>query len=423
MPYDFQYNNAMLSRRPRILVLTYRMAKGFGVDVVIHQLVNGISKQGFDVAIGCIDVDGFYPKQNIFALSGTTDSVITLVNAVRPDAVLIHTAPFFELLPDLKKKAAENPQTQDLKWIVWEHGDPTPELFPTDQEQRQQEKFRKQQNVYPAADSLVVISDFVGQDIGYQRSVPQKTKIYNGCDHTPDRGPKTQKEISNSSQPLRVGVLTRIGRGENYYKGTERFHVLLETLKAKDIPLRGAFMGGGTPEDARHLIDQGYEVHLNSPDSEKWNFLRGLDIFVSCSRWEGFNLPLVEAQAIGTLSMAFRAGAHSEVCEHIFDNEEQMAEHIARYASDRQALLQDSLRSYQSSRSRFRWETAVQQSLSLFSKLGLEAAAHTSSAQEIRISILTRLTLTAGRTSRFIKLYGVWGLSRRILKRLSRRFR
>ena len=44
---------------------------------------------------------------------------------------------------------------------------------------------------------------------------------------------------------------------------------------------------------------RGLTVHLNAGDAARDRYLHELDVFVTCSRWEGFNLPLLEAQAQG----------------------------------------------------------------------------------------------------------------------------
>jgi glycosyltransferase involved in cell wall biosynthesis len=401
----------------RVLVLTYRMAKGFGVDVVVANLLSRLRVRGYSTATACIDTDGFYEKQSIFPIGASVASVVTVLEALRPAAVIIHTIPFFELLPEIKKVVSGFAWSKDIKWVIWEHGDPNPEFFGEDRKRRELEKSFKQEFVYPIADELVVISDFVGRDIGYSASKPKKTKIYNGADHAPDRGPKTARALSSPGKALRIGILSRIGRGESFYKGTERFHEVIEALKAKSVSVQGAFMGGGTVEDAKHLIEQGYEVHLNSSDEEKWDFLRGLDVFVSCSRWEGFNLPLVEAQAIGTLSMAFDAGAHREVCHFVFSGVEEMADAIARYSEDRAQLLADSNLVYQNVRKQFTWDRMAGEAEALLIGMGVRPIADGKAAQ-MELSLFTRSKLFCGRVKHFLVFFGFWGIIRRVIKRM-----
>ncbi|MEK6854273.1 MAG: glycosyltransferase, partial [Nanoarchaeota archaeon] len=39
------------------------------------------------------------------------------------------------------------------------------------------------------------------------------------------------------------------------------------------------------------------------------------DVYVTCSMWEGFDIPIVEANACGKPAVAFRIGSHPEVLE------------------------------------------------------------------------------------------------------------
>ena len=84
-------------------------------------------------------------------------------------------------------------------------------------------------------------------------------------------------------------------------------------------------------------------------------------MFISCSLWEGFNLPVAEAQAVGTMSIAFDTGAHPEVTPFIVSDVDEAATLIAACHRDRTRLLELSRSSHQFVRSRFAWEhTAAQ---------------------------------------------------------------
>jgi glycosyltransferase involved in cell wall biosynthesis len=103
----------------------------------------------------------------------------------------------------------------------------------------------------------------------------------------------------------------RLGAGEARYKGNQLFLDLVEHLR-ESTQIIPCLMGRGTTEDQTKWEAQGFEVHLNADDAEKAAYLANLDVFVSPSQWEGFNLPVVEAQALGTVGIAFDVGAHPE---------------------------------------------------------------------------------------------------------------
>ena len=110
------------------------------------------------------------------------------------------------------------------------------------------------------------------------------------------------------------------------------------------------------------------DVRLGVTDDEKWEYLRGLDVFVSCSLWEGFNLPLAEAQALGTVGLAFDVGAHPEVTPFVMGGIADVVRQLRAY-SERRALLEaHSTAAYRFVRSRFSWRHTTQ---SLLDTLGL----------------------------------------------------
>ena len=117
-------------------------------------------------------------------------------------------------------------------------------------------------------------------------------------------------------------------------------------------------MGRGTPEDAKELSALGISVHLNASETEKWAFLQGADVFFTPSLWEGFNLPLVEAQACGAVGLAYDTGAHPETTPFVFGSQDQVVEQIAAYSRNAE-LLAHHRGTSRKFVARFRWCEAV----------------------------------------------------------------
>ena len=233
---------------------------------------------------------------------------------------------------------------------AWEHGDPTPAFFSIDGDERKNIKQKKLQNCYPNIDGVITISEFIKSDIRW----PNARIIYNGCDHVPDLGTKTLSQ-SNLNEPIRIGTLMRMGQGEANYKGNDLFLELIRAAEEGALAASFFVMGRGTEDDAAVFETAGATVFLNVPDSEKWKYLRDLDVFVSCSLWEGFNLPLVEAQACGTVSFAFDTGAHPEVTPFLVSNVEELMSVLTSLNANRSLLRDHSKAAYKFVRSRFSW--------------------------------------------------------------------
>jgi glycosyltransferase involved in cell wall biosynthesis len=325
-----------------VLFLTYRMMLGFGVDVVVHQVSRRLLRRGYRVVVGCLEFEPGFADLEIEQVQPNAHEVRRLAKRVNATVVVAHTSPFLELLPEL--------QPHVPCW-AWEHGDPTPALFEKDGAERQQIKNRKMA-IYPRLSGVIAISDFIRSDIGYAAA----HVIYNGCDHVPHADSKNQQDIEvGELRPLRIGTLMRLGTGESFYKGNALFRQLAARLRHAEPNIEIWVMGRGQEEDARPFREAGIKVHLNATDADKWRYLRQLDAFISCSLWEGCNLPLIEAQALGTVGLALDTGAHPEMTPLVLANIDEALAQLRAYDANRELLLRHSQMCWHFVRDRFTW--------------------------------------------------------------------
>jgi glycosyltransferase involved in cell wall biosynthesis len=333
----------------RVLFLAQEMSLGFGVAVVVHNISMQLESLGLYVEVGCLkkddSLDGSYTVHVVQANASEIDELI-IANDI--DYVIAHTSPFFEVLPEL---------TAPCKSWVWEHGDPTPELFPFDSAERKKIAERKRYMVYPRVDVVVAISDFIRSDIKW----PAAKVIYNGCDHVHPVPSKRQQDGL-----LRVGTLMRLGAGEAFYKGNRLFVDLVRSLSREGDSIDFHLMGRGSLEDALVFEEAGVTVHLNATDEERAQYLADLDVFVSLSLWEGFNLPLLEAAISGTVPFALDTGAHPEVTPYVFSNVSEMSALIGTLAIENEDYLRAISRRVQDyAKCRFSWEKSAKAMVAL----------------------------------------------------------
>ncbi len=281
------------------LLLCSVMVRGYGVSVVADELARRTKESGWNLHIGCLQVDEHFSGPNIHVMEPDVDRIRRLCKQLNIAVIAAQTSPYFECLPQLSAK---------FPTLVYEHGDPSPFFFSEDALDRENIKRNKVVNVYPHVSLVAASSYFLRQDIEW----PETKVCYLGCDHvfTPTDQDVTLP-VRSETAPLRVGTLMRLGAGEARYKGNQLFLDLVEHLR-ESTQIIPCLMGRGTTEDQTKWEAQGFEVHLNADDAEKAAYLANLDVFVSPSQWEGFNLPVVEAQALGTVGIAFDVGAHPE---------------------------------------------------------------------------------------------------------------
>jgi glycosyltransferase involved in cell wall biosynthesis len=333
-----------------ILFLAERMSIGFGVSVVIGELTTRLAKRGWLVSVGCRQFDSYFSERcNVIKLEPNSRAIDSYASKHNVDFVIAHTTPYFEILPKLNGS---------FETWAWEHGDPTPSLFPFDRDQRQKFIDYKRNHVYPHVDHVIAISKFVQQEINW----PLAKVIYNGCGHIKIESPK-----KNLYEPLNVGALMRLGEGERYYKGGDRYIELAKQFALENIPINFGVLGRGTPEEGNIFKQAGIKTHLNATEEEKSKYLQDLDVFLSLSLWEGFNLPLVEAQASGKLAIAFDTGAHPEVTPFIVTNLNELKTLLLSLDKNRERLYQYTVKSQQFCLKKFNWETTIDMTLDLLS--------------------------------------------------------
>ncbi len=327
----------------RVLLLTSVMKRGFGVSVVAAELARRLEPLGWEMHVGALEADDTFPGVRVAEIDDDITDINTYCQDHAIDVIVAQTSPYFEKMPILDHW---------YRTMVYEHGDPTPELIAHERYPRRRGTQYKTQHVYPYVSRVVAISDFIRSDIRW----PAATVIPNGCDHVPDRGPKADATLTaGAERPLRVGTLMRLGRGEALYKGVDEFAALVAEY-AGDDRFRFAIMGRGEETDRARWESLGVECHLNATDEERAEYLRDLDVFLSPSLWEGFNLPLVEAQASGTVGVAYDTGAHPETTPFVVASRADLETLLEAWSADRALLVAASRRSYEFVRSAFVWD-------------------------------------------------------------------
>jgi glycosyltransferase involved in cell wall biosynthesis len=218
----------------------------------------------------------------------------------------------------------------------------------------------------------------------------------------------------------------RLGPGEAQYKGNTVFRELVEQLRSRNSGIEFYVMGRGTEADGNEWSSIGVHPILNAPDDEKDEYLRGLDIFVSPSMWEGFNLPIVEAQALGTVGIGFDAGAHPETALHLASSINDAISMIEHWNMNREHLILACERAYKYVRTEFSWKATAEgivqhckEALLGAPPKALQVEASdtvkaSSESQEAKIG-------TFNRAIRLLKREGAGGIKRVIKSRVSKK--
>lgn len=325
------------------------MGPGFGVSVVVHEVARRLIARGIPAMVGCVRAEGTFAEVPVRRVRPDAAAVQRIARRFGATHVVAHTSPYFELLPEL----------QGLQTWVWEHGDPDPAFFPdpADRAAREAQKAHKRSAVYPAVDGIIAISRFIRAEIGR----PDAHVIPNGWEHVlADQATAPEVPVSRTGTgTLKLGGLMRLGPGEGLYKGAEAYVTLARRLRESGLDAELGLLGRGRARDARPFEAEGIRVIRNASDAERARFLAGLDVFVSMSLWEGCNLPLLEAQALGTPALALDTGAHPETCAHLCASPADMLRLVRAWHRDRALLTAAGGRARTFVRDRLSWDAAT----------------------------------------------------------------
>jgi glycosyltransferase involved in cell wall biosynthesis len=308
--------------------------------------------------------------------------------------VVAQTTPYFELLPSI---------SAHFPTIVFEHGDPSPFFFQHDAVEREQIRQNKIKNVYPHVSRVLASSHFLRYDIEW----PSASVVPLGCDHVADFGLKEHSNNVNG-RPLKIGTLMRLGEGEALYKGVDLYAQLADFFK-DDPSIEFQIMGRGEESDRQRWESLGVTTFLNSTDEERSTYLRDLDVLFSPSLWEGFNLPVVEAAASGTVGVAFDIGAHPETTPFLVRDLNDFKVLLETWIHDRALLSDASQTAYSYARSKFRWSESAR---------GL--AGHLDEVLDQRSSALSRGESIPKRVLRVVKREGLAGFIKLIITKTVR---
>jgi glycosyltransferase involved in cell wall biosynthesis len=362
---------ANVMRRPRIGFLTERMLLGFGVDLVIHKTAEGLAALGYDVTVFPSVSDGTFanaryrivplgiPASRIFPrYEWNALKQLTMLRAEEIDLFFLETFPLFALGPLLAKP-----------FVVVEYGVCSTTGFPVWLKAEFLYMRLMQDYVYyPFAAQVVTISHFLRERLPFFLR-RRAHVIYPGVDHygsgggAARSGKAIRERFGVPEDEMLLLYVGRINPRHQPYKGTAQLVECVERLKAGGERVQLLMVGFGSEEDERWLAAHQVHCWRSAPIDAMGDIYAAADIFVTASQWEGFDMPLAEAQWFGKPAVAFRVGAHSEVVQpdetaYLVDSPDAFESAVRRLARD-PGLRHRMGERARASAARFSWASAV----------------------------------------------------------------
>ena len=299
---------AVTGRRPRVLLLSLAHRRGYGVPVVLALQAQALLARGFEVIVGgpVSDDDTAYPGCRRVDLFGERQAGNFAV-AEGVDCVVAHTPPFFFIARHLGRRPLV---------YAWDHGEPNPEFF---EDRAQREAIDHAKRLAAAFATRVFC---ISRAIYHQQYRRDAIVARNGNAHL--------DTWSEAWAGKRAGLRERYGFGDRFvvlnvcrfhrqergYKGVDRTieiageFPILHPERAQDCVF--VLAGRGDPEDIADVEASGLTVFANVTDAELLDLYAASDLYMNFSRWEGYNLGIGQALAMGLPVIASDIEAHRE---------------------------------------------------------------------------------------------------------------
>ncbi|MFA4817332.1 MAG: glycosyltransferase [Parcubacteria group bacterium] len=311
------------TKKIKVGFLTERMLLGFGVDRVVDKTAEELIALGFDVAVFCIMNDGTYSnrnyklvdirvplKKNPIATELETIKALKKLDSEDIDIWIAETYPFF-IAPLVLKKPV----------IVVDHGVCSTEGF--DWKKKlvfEYMKFTQNFFYFPRAAKVVNISKFT-QSLTPKLLRNNQSVVYNGADNyeypSENEIIEFRKKYEISTDDVALLYVGRINHKKQPYKGTRELVESFKHIKKKHPNAKLIMAGFGDENDKEWLKSEGIMPFISADDKTLSLIYSICNIYITASKWEGFNLPLVEAAHFGVPYVAYDIGAHGEVVDNL----------------------------------------------------------------------------------------------------------
>ncbi len=370
-----------------IAFITDRMIKGHGVDLVVDRLADGLAEAGYSCRVYCNYFDEtftnrksynieklhyFKPHINPLIYERRIRKLAPYLNSKDVDLFIIQSFPFYSLIPKLNRPV-----------LAVDHGIPSPDEFPFKRKLRYKYMEKTQNLIYfRKASKIITVSRYLLNCLpAYLRK--KADFIYNGCDHyarhviTGDEVNYFRESLGVNPEDVLLLFVGRLNLTNQPYKGLAELISIYEEIYKKNKKVRLLAVGYGSKNDEELLKNRGILSISNAPEEIMSLIFESCDIYTTCSRWEGFDLPVAEAHSFGKPSVCYDIGAHPEISRDgltgfVVKNKDEFLEKLEILISDPQKRKEMGQNAKDFSKE-FKWENSVNQYNKLIKKmLGLK---------------------------------------------------
>lgn len=314
----------------RIAILTPTFSHYSGPDRVADQQALDYSKKGNEVKVFALEADlkpkGFklevigMPKslflQRLYRLFFFFD-FIKINNTAEKlkdyDVIISHQYPMNLIAYYAKKK-------YNVRYVYYNHGVGYSELFANIFERLYMKLFAFFNKLsLKNADSAVSISKFMQQELKKETGLESKV-VYNKIDKKKFRkgldGAKIRKKYNIKVNEKLLLFVGRLSPHKNIRTLLRIFDIVHEKIPNAKLLVIGKPTFPGYFKKLKNIANKNVIFREFVEDRELPYYYAASDLYVTASLWEGFNLPVAEAQACGRKVVAFNVCSHPEIVKN-----------------------------------------------------------------------------------------------------------
>lgn len=318
-------------QRPRLLMLSSTLGFGYGVSVVLKLQAEYLAAAGFDVVVGGPASD----REVTFAgcrreVLGTPQAAAIYAIRSNIDCVITHTPPFFSIGRYLGSA---------IPHIAYDYGEPPPEFFPDETDARLEVNLEKRLG-FGLASHLAAISEAVRAEA----NEPRMVVVHLANNHLAvwetsfEQKRKAIRQRLGWGDEIVILNVCRFFENERLYKGVDRYMDLAFRLKilSPGPNYRCVIAGRASERDAAEIESAGIQAFVNLSDEELSELYVAADLYCNFSKWEGYNLGIAQALAMGLQVVASDIPAHRAFPIHVTNDLDEAVATVVRYASTKQ---------------------------------------------------------------------------------------
>jgi glycosyltransferase involved in cell wall biosynthesis len=206
-----------------------------------------------------------------------------------------------------------------IKFIYYNHGIAPPWTFSNLPERIYMRLFTYLANwTIKRADSAISISHYLQKELNKETKVNSKV-IYNTIDnqrfHKGLDGLIIRNKLELGASPI-ILYVGRISPHKGIHLLIESFNLIIGKIPNVKLIIVGKHLFASYSEKLKQISNDSVLFVSDVPDDELPYYYAACDVYATATLWEGFDLPVVEAQSCGKPVVAFDIGPHPEIIDN-----------------------------------------------------------------------------------------------------------